>query len=150
MMKNRIWTAILAVAISLPVLAQPGGGRPGGSGAPDPAARHEFMAGYLGLSESQKEQAKAIFSEGAAEREQMRGQMQAAREALRDAVKGNKTDAEIERIAAELGAMHARVTGQQAKQQRRFYQILNDEQKKKLETFLEQRGEGGPGGGRPR
>ncbi len=52
----------LAALCSLPVAAQ----RPGGGGPPADAAgasqRHEFLAGSLGLTGSQKEQVKVIFA----------------------------------------------------------------------------------------
>ena len=133
--------SLAALLVALPALAQ----RPTGSGAPDPAARYEFIAGYLNLSDSQKEQAKAVFSGGTADREAMQGKMQSAREALQAAVKGNKADFEIDQLAAAVGTLEGQGVAARAKLEKKFYTILNDEQKKKLETLLQQ----GMGVGRP-
>lgn len=142
---------ILAAVCSLPVLAQrPGGGGPPAGGA-DASQRHEFMAGYLGLTESQKEQVKAIFAplQGAAE--SMRGQMQSKQEELQAAVKAHQSDQQIEQIAAAIGALHAQQVAAQSKARAKFYAILTPEQKEKLNTFERNtQGQGGrPAGGRP-
>lgn len=138
--------AAMTLALSLPAMAQ----RPTGGGAPDLAARYDFIAGYLNLSDSQKAQATAIFSASTADRDAMQGKMQSAQEALQAAVKGNKTDFEIDQLAATIGALEGQGTAARAKVEKKFYAILTDEQKKKLET-LQQNGMAGgnPGGGRP-
>ncbi len=141
-MRRKFWiAALLSSALSVAALAQMGG-RPTGA-APDPAARHEFLAGYLNLSESQKEQVKAIFAGTEAQREQMQGQLQSARQALQAAVKANQPDSAIEQIAATIGNLQAQGIAAQAKQQRKLYSILTDEQQKKLDTFMAQQDRGG-------
>lgn len=143
-------TAILALAAlcSLPLAAQ----RPGGAGPPaDPSQRYEFMAGYLGLTDSQKEQAKAIFAPVQSQQEAMRGQMQSRREELQAAVKANQSDQQIEQIAVAIGTLHGQQTAAQAKARAKFYALLTPEQKEKLAAF--ERGGAGqfgqPRGGRP-
>jgi Spy/CpxP family protein refolding chaperone len=145
--------AILTVAAlcSLPLAAQrPGGGGPP-AGAADASQRHEFVAGYLGLTDSQKEQVKVIFAPMQSAQEAMRGQMQSKQEELQAAVKANQRDQQIEQIAAAIGALHAQQIAGQAKVRAKFYAILTPEQKEKLAAF-ERNSEdlgGRPGGGRP-
>ncbi len=146
-------TAVLALAAlcSLPVAAQrPGGGGPP-AGAGDPAQRHEFMAGYLGLTDSQKEQAKAIFAPMQSAQESLRGQMQSKQEELQAAVKTNQSDQQMEQIAAAIGTLQAQQVATRAKSFAKFYAILTPEQKAKLDAFERntQGGGGRPAGGRP-
>ena len=141
----------LATLCSLPVVAQ----RPGGGGPPagvvDATARHEFMAGYLGLSDSQKEQVKAIYKPLQGASEAARGQMQSKQEELQEAVKANQSDQQIEQIAAAIGALHAQQVAAQAKARARLSAILTPEQKEKLAAFERNAsgGRGRPAGGRP-
>lgn len=94
-------------------------------------ARANFVAGYLGLTDAQKAQAKEIFGPAKAEFEQGRGQMESARAALELAVKSNASDAEIERAAAAVSALHTQHVASMAKRFAKFYAILTPEQKEK-------------------
>ena len=141
----------LAALCSLPLAAQrPGGGGPP-AGVADPSQRHEFMAGYLGLSDTQKEQVKAIYTPLQGASEAARGQMKSKQEELQVAVKANQSDQQIEQIAAAIGALHAQQVAVQAKARSKFYAILTPEQKEKLAAFERNApGESGrPAGGRP-
>lgn len=121
--------ALAAVALgAMGLMAQ--SGRPQ-RGQFDFEARANFIAGYLGLTDSQKAQAKEIFGPAKAEFEQGRGQMQSAREALEAAVKANTSDAEIERAAAAVGALHTQHVASMAKKFAKFHSILTPEQKEK-------------------
>lgn len=144
-------TLTLAALCSLPVAAQrPGGGGPP-AGAADASQRHEFMAGYLGLSDTQKEQVKANFAPLQGASEAARGQMQSKQEELQAAVKANQSDQQIEQIAAAIGALHAQQVAAQAKARAKLYAILTPEQKEKLAAFERNApgGSGRPAGGRP-
>lgn len=135
--------ALVAVALgAMGLMAQ--GGRPQ-RGPLDFEARADFIAGYLGLTDSQKAQAKEIFGPAKAEFEQGRGQMQSAREALESAVKTNASDTEIERAAAAVGALHAQHVASMAKRLAKFHSILTPEQKEKaaaLRTHMRERVQG--------
>jgi Spy/CpxP family protein refolding chaperone len=109
--------------------------RPAGLGAPDPAQRYNYIAGYLNLTDSQKQQVKAIFTGFAEAREEGQGKMRSAREALYDAIKNNRSDLEIEQLAAVVGALHAQGEAGKTKQRKRLYNLLTDEQKMKFETL---------------
>jgi Spy/CpxP family protein refolding chaperone len=90
----------------------------------------------LGLTDDQKAQAQSIFRDQA---QSMRGtgeQMRAAREALSNAVKQNASDAEIDKLAANLGNLMAQNTASSAKAMAKFYQILTPEQRQKLDAQM--------------
>ncbi|MBL8241225.1 MAG: Spy/CpxP family protein refolding chaperone [Bryobacterales bacterium] len=138
-MKRIFATMTAAILLAAAGFAQ----RPAGLGAPDPAQRYNFIAGYLNLTDSQKQQVKAIFSGSAEAREEGQGKMRSAREALYDAIKNNRSDLEIEQLAAVVGALHAQGEAGIAKQRKRLYNLLTDEQKLKFETLHQEM----PGGG---
>ena len=128
----------MALLAALPVLAADGPGTG--------ANRLDFLAGYLSLTDAQKTQATAIFAAATAAGETARGQMTAAQDALKTAIKANATDATLDRLAAAIGAIHAQTTAIQAKASTRFYALLTAEQKTKLDALGDRAG-GGPGGG---
>ncbi len=106
-----------------------------------------FMAGYLNLTDSQKEQAKAIHAASATQMQELQGKQESAREALQDAIKQNKADGEIDQLAAAIGALNGQSAAIMAKQQKQFRAILTAEQLEKLDSREGRRG-GGPRGKR--
>jgi len=153
MTRTLITNALLAATLSLPLLAQgpghfggPGSG-PGHQGPGQHGGPMNFMAGYLNLTDSQKEQAKAIHSASAAQMQELQGKQQSAREALQNAVKQNKSDGEIDQLTATMGALHGQSAAIMAKQQKQFRAILTAEQLEKLDSREGRRG-GGPRGKR--
>ncbi len=143
MLNRRLMTAALMMVVALPMLAQgPRGGRPGGNSV-------DFLAGYLSLTDAQKTQAKTIFDAAATAGEGAHGTLTAAHEALKAAVKANKPDAELDRLAAAVGVVEGQMAGLHAKASAKFYNLLTPEQKTKYDTMAAHRGPGGPGGMRP-
>jgi len=142
MAKRRFLIGALAICTALPVMAQPRRGQ--GEGG----RRLNYMAGYLGLSDSQKDQAKAIFDAAAASAETVMGQLKAAREALNQAVKEGQSDAQIDQLAAAVGVSEGQLAGIRAKASAKFYALLTDEQKAKFDEMkLGRRGGGRRGRG---
>jgi len=90
----------MALLTALPVLSQGFRGGPGN--------RLEYLTGYLSLTETQQAQAKTLFDAAAAANETARGQMTAAQDALTAAVKANRADAELDRLAAAVGVIQGR------------------------------------------
>jgi len=115
-------------------------GRPFGDGR-----RVDFLAGYLGLSDSQKTQAKAIFDASEQAAQTALGQLASARDALRLAVIDNKPDAELDRLAAAVGTVEGQLAAIHAKASAKFYALLTPEQKQKYDQLGERRGPGGRG-----
>ena len=88
-MTRRLLTGLLAILSVTPIFAQRG--RPGGPGGGESRGL-DYLAGYLGLTESQKTQAQTIFDAAATASETARGQLSGARDALRAAAKANQSD----------------------------------------------------------
>jgi Spy/CpxP family protein refolding chaperone len=144
-MTRRFLVAALAMFSALPALPQRGKG-PGGG----PGNHLDFLVGYLGLSDSQKEQAQAIFDAADQATETVRGQMTSARDELNAAIKANSGDTELDRLAAAVGAIHGQLTAIRAKASAKFYTLLTDEQKQKYDDLMSRgpgRGFGPEGGG---
>ena len=138
-MTRRFLVATLAIATTIPNFAQEG--RP-----VDGSRRLDFLAGYLGLSEAQKTQAKAIFDAAGQAAEMPLGQLAGARDALRQAVKDNKPDAELDRLAAAVGTLEGQLAAIHAKASAKFYALLNSEQKQKYDQLRDRPGPGRRGG----
>jgi Spy/CpxP family protein refolding chaperone len=133
--KRKTLIAGLSLLTALPILAWQGG--------PPPARRLDYLAGYLSLTDSQKTQAQTIFTASETAAETVRGQAASAHSNLQTAVKANASDAEIDKLAATIGALDGQLTAIRAKAEAKFYALLTAEQKAKYE---EMRGPGGPGG----
>jgi Spy/CpxP family protein refolding chaperone len=141
---RRLITAALA-SISLggamPIFAQEGARGTAGN-------RLDFLAGYLTLTDAQKAQAKTIFDAAATASSTAQGQLTAAQDALKAAVKANASDNELDRLAAATGVIHGQLTGIQAKASAKFYALLTAEQKTKYDALGNR--QGGPGRNGPR
>jgi Spy/CpxP family protein refolding chaperone len=135
-MKRRSVVAALALLAALPVLADD---RASGG------TRLDYLAGYLSLTDAQKTQAKTIFDAANTATETARGQLDAAQEALATAVKANRSDAELDRLAAATGVIQGQITAIRAKANAKFYALLTTEQKAKYDAMGD-RGSRGPGG----
>lgn len=132
---------LLASALTFPVLAQPPMRGLHSSGATS-TTRLDFLTGYLGLSDSQKQQAQTLFTAASTARETLRGQIEAAREALQTAVKANSTNAVIDQRATAIATIEGQSIALMAKTERDFYQILTPDQRTKYDTLQSQRGPG--------
>ena len=137
MMNRRLITATMMLVAALPMMAQGPRGARGGSNSLD------YLTGYLTLTDSQKTQAKAIFDAANAASETARGQLTGAHDALQAAVKANKSDAELDRLAAAVGVVEGQMAGIRAKSSAKFYALLTAEQKAKFDALQTNRGAGG-------
>ncbi len=140
-MTKLILLAALAILPALPALAQRG--RASGDGP----RRLDFLAGYLGLSDTQKQQAQAIFDAAGQAATVARGQLTSAREALRAAAKANQSEADLDRLAAAAGAIEGQLAGIDAKAVAKFYGLLTPDQKTKYDERGNRAGGPGPGPG---
>jgi Spy/CpxP family protein refolding chaperone len=128
-MKRRFLITTLTTIAALPILAQGPRRFEGGPRGLD------FLAGYLTLTESQKTQAQTIFDAANTASETARGQLTSAREALQVAVKANRADTELDRLAAAVGTVEGQLAGIQAKASAKFYNLLTPEQKTKYDQL---------------
>jgi len=115
-------------------------------GGGDPADRVAYLTGYLTLTDAQKTQATTIFTAADTALTTLRGTMTAARDALKPAIKENRSDAELDRLSAAIGTVYAQQTAVQAKAEAKFYALLTAEQKTKYDALANRTG-GAPGAG---
>jgi len=133
---KKLMTFVTAGVVSAGLLLAQGP-PPGRRGAPagDPAARAErmkgFMAEYLNLTESQKQQAEQIFKAAREAAQPLRDQLKAGHTQMTDAIRAGKSDQELQAIADAQGALMAQVSGIHAKAAAKFYAILDPAQKEK-------------------
>lgn len=140
---RRIGIAGCALFFALPLLAQgPRGFGPGGQRGPGGGDRIEFLAGYLNLTETQKTQAETIFAAAKTASESARGSLESARESLSAAVKGSKTETEINALAASVGTLQGNLLGISSNATAKFRAILTPEQIEKLDSRERRRGPG--------
>src|SRR5438105_4914658 len=101
------FAAAVALAAGLALAQTP-------SPAPQPAAqgRHGQLRMRLGrvlralnLTDTQRQQAKAIFQQARQTAQPVRQQLQQNRQLLSDAVKNGKTDVEIQQLSAQQGEL---------------------------------------------
>ena len=133
----------MTVLIALSAFAQ----RPHGQGTGGGRGLN-FLAGYLSLTDAQKQQAQSIFDAAQTASETARGQMASAREALQTAVKANRSEAELDRLAAAVGTIEGQLIAVDAKASAKFYALLTAEQKAKYDELRSRGGRGErPGAG---
>jgi Spy/CpxP family protein refolding chaperone len=92
----------------------------------------ELLAGYLGLTDAQKAQAKTIFDNAKTAAEPIRSQMQQARTTLNAAIKAGQP---VDAAAAAVGNLFGQLAAIQAKAQEQFRAILTPDQLAKLDQF---------------
>ncbi len=140
--RNFIAASLAAVtfAVAVPVFADDVGRVPGSN-------RLDFLAGYLSLTDSQKSQAKTIFDAATTAAATADGQLTAAHDALTVAVKANRADSELDRLAAAVGMIHGQLEAMRAKALAKFYALLTAEQKTKYDAMGNRQGRGAGRGG---
>ena len=141
-MTRRFLIPAMALVVAFSALAQgPRGPRGGGRGL-------DFLVGYLALSDSQRQQAQTIFDAARQSSETARGQLASAREALQTAIKANRSEAELDRLAAAVGTVEGQLIAIDAKASAKFYALLTAEQKAKYNELGNRGGRGErPGAG---
>jgi Spy/CpxP family protein refolding chaperone len=95
-------------------------------------ASQELLAGYLGLTDAQKAQAKTIFDNAKTAAQALRSQLQDARTNLNAAIKAGQP---VDAPAASVGNLFGQLTAIRAKAQEQFRAILTPEQLAKLDHF---------------
>ena len=133
---------LLLVGAALPALAQPPGKGGRGPGFMD-GHRLEHLALRLELSDGQREELKAAFSERFEAGAERRQAMFEARRALRQAIHAESFDeAAIREAAAAVAALEADRAVERAKGAQKLREILTPEQLAELEQMREDRRSG--------
>ena len=99
------------------------------------------MAQALGLTDAQKEQAKAVFSQARQSAQPIMAQLKQNRQALADAVKAGKSDAEIQQLSQTTGTLVGQLTAIRTEAMSKVYATLTPDQRAKAEQLRSQRRE---------
>jgi len=114
---------------------------------PDPAtmAQHRVdrLAQILTLTDAQKAQAVSIFTNAATAGSALQTDMRTLHDSLATAIKANAT-ANIDTLAAQIGALEGKLAAINAKAEAAFYATLTADQQAKY--GVRGHGMGGPGG----
>jgi Spy/CpxP family protein refolding chaperone len=95
------------------------------------------MAQALGLTASQKEQARMIFQHARQSAQPIRQELMQNREQLVAAAKAGKSDADIEKLADDQGRLLGKLVAIRTEASAKFYQMLTPEQRIKADQMDE-------------
>jgi Spy/CpxP family protein refolding chaperone len=91
------------------------------------------IARSLNLTDSQKQQAKAIFQQQRQTAQPVRQQLQQNRQALADAVKAGKANTDIQQLAAQQGTLLGQMVAIRTQAWSQFYNLLTPDQRTQLD-----------------
>jgi Spy/CpxP family protein refolding chaperone len=103
--------------------------------ATNPHRRLDFLASKLNLTDAQKQSAQNIFAQSREAAKPIAEQLKQTREALTAAVKAGKSDAELNSLAAQQGALVGQLSAVRAKAFSKLYAQLTPEQRDKAEQM---------------
>jgi Spy/CpxP family protein refolding chaperone len=108
----------------------------------------ERMAARCSLTESQKQQALVIYMDVEHDSQPLERKIAEQRNALREAVKDNAPEWQIDQLAGALGSLTGQLAAIETKADSKFYALLNPEQRQKWNQPFPGPGRGP--GGRPK
>lgn len=101
--------------------------------------RHwDRIAQQLNLTDSQKQQSRAIFQQARQSARPLRQELQQNREALQAAAKTNQGDTQIQKLANEQGTLVGQLVAIRTEASAKFYQMLTPEQRAKADQMHNQ------------
>lgn len=96
------------------------------------------MAQRLNLTDAQKTQAKEIFQAARESAKPVAADLATARKALRDAVKANAPDPQLDQLSAKVGTLEGQLTAIRTKAFSKFYNtVLTQEQRDQAGTMMQ-------------
>ena len=96
------------------------------------------MAQQLNLTDSQKQQSRAIFQQARQSAQPIRQELRQNREALQAAVKTNQGDPQIQTLAKQQGQLLGQLVAIRTEASAKFYQMLTPEQRVKADQMHDQ------------
>jgi Spy/CpxP family protein refolding chaperone len=93
----------------------------------------------LNLTDAQKEQAKSIFDAARESSKPVAQELRQQRQALQEAAKAGKTDAEIDQLANQVGSLTGQMTAVRTKAFAKFYALLTPEQRTQAQQMRHHR-----------
>ncbi len=96
--------------------------------------RIEFIASYLGLTQTQQDQMRDLMERSREASKPIVAELRSTREALESAVKAGKTD-EIQALAAKVGTLTGQLVATHAQTLAKLHSMLTPEQQAKAEKL---------------
>ena len=96
------------------------------------------MAQALNLTDAQKAQAKAIFQQAREASKPIRAQLKENRQALMQAAKAGKSEADLQRLATVQGKLRGQMVAIRTEAFAKFYSTLTPEQRTKTDQMQQQ------------
>jgi hypothetical protein len=122
-------TALIAVSLSAPALAQQAGGQPD---------RIDQLAQMVGLNDEQQEQIRSVFDELQGEIVELRQQAQTLQQQLQSEVKADFSEDAIRGYSEELGDVTGEMAALSTLMQAKVESIFTDEQRDELQRQMQQ------------
>lgn len=98
--------------------------------------RHlDRIAQQLNLTDSQKQQSRAIFRQARQSAQPIRQELKQNREALQAAAKANQADTQIQTLANQQGQLLGQLVAIRTEASAKFYQMLTPEQRAKADQM---------------
>jgi periplasmic protein CpxP/Spy len=97
----------------------------------------ERMATQLNLTQDQKQQTRSIMQAARESSKPVVQQLRQSRQAVREAIKAGKTDAEIDQLSANVGNLAGQVAAIRARAFARTYALLTPEQRTKADQMAD-------------
>ena len=132
MRRNLIWRFV-AVALSAALMSGHAVAQPPFGPRTWSKERAERLARDLALTDSQKQQALALFESVERSTESLEDNLMRARKALREAIRNNAPPQQIDQLAASIGTLTGQVIAIEAKNDATFYSLLTPEQRQKYD-----------------
>jgi periplasmic protein CpxP/Spy len=133
------FAAVTALAAGMALAQRPAPRPKAGQGRAQGGMVQRRIMQNLNLTDSQKQQARAIFEQTRETLKPVRAQLQKNAEAMRAARQTNDA-AQIRSLAAQQGTLRGDVLAAQSDSQARFRSILTPEQQAKLDQMRERAG----------
>ena len=144
---KRILLGLILAAIIIPsALAQQPAARPGGrsggfQGMVDPARRSELMverlAEDIGLNKDQRKQMKGVIDNAQSSSKPLQQELQDTRKEIKEDIKAQKNEAELDALHQKLGATYAKLAAVQSSAFADALKLLKDDQKEDADTIYD-------------
>jgi hypothetical protein len=144
-MKKILLGLILAAIIIPSTLAQEPpprpGGRSDGQGMSDPARRSEMMverlAQDIGLNKDQRKQMKGVIDNAQNSAKPLQQELQDTRKQIKEAIKAQKNQTELDALHQKLGATFAKLAAVQSSAFADALKLLKDDQKEDVDSIYD-------------
>lgn len=136
-MTRKLTTAAAVIALAGGLLLAQAPGPQAGQHGQNRQQRMQRMATFLDLTPDQQAKTKAIMADAKQAAQPIQEQLKQGHQALADAVKAGKSDADIERLSNSQGVLMGQMIAIHTKAFEKVYALLTPEQRQKADQLHE-------------